>query len=473
MVEHISQNRSAEARHRSLWLQEVLGDAPVEPPLKGAARADVAIVGGGYVGLWTAIRIKEKDPSCDVVLLEQDICGGGASGRNGGMVLSWWTKLSSLVKSCGEEEALRLAHASAAAVRELRAFCEENEIQANFRQAGFLWTATTKAQLGAWEGVVKLCEKLEVKPFERLDPEEISRRAGSPAHLAGVYDPNAATVQPAALARGLRRVALEKGVRIFEGTRVTNFTRGRPLAVRTERGLLAAEKLMIATNAWAASIRELRLAMAIMSSEMVATAPIPERLEQIGWTGGEGITDSQMMLDYYRTTRDGRIAFGKGGGSSAFGGRIDRRFDRNKRLATLVATELRRYYPTLHDVAITHDWSGPIDRSQDSLPIIGRLGGHDHIVYGVGWSGNGVGPSVVGGKILASLVLGFDDEWSQSPLVDRSIGRFPPEPIRFFGAQVVRKAVARKERAESHEEAPRALDAWLAKLAPAGLEDKE
>ena len=101
MVEHISQNRSAEARHRSLWLQEVLGDAPVEPPLEGAARADVAIVGGGYVGLWTAIRIKEKDPSCDVVLLEQDICGGGASGRNGGMVLSWWPKLSSLVKLYG------------------------------------------------------------------------------------------------------------------------------------------------------------------------------------------------------------------------------------------------------------------------------------------------------------------------------------------------------------------------------------
>src|ERR671921_2480856 len=118
MVEHISQNRSAEARHRSLWLQEVLGDAPVEPPLKGAARADVAIVGGGYVGLWTAIRIKENDPSCDVVLLEADVCGAGASGRNGGMVLSWWPKLGSLTKLCGTEEALRLGQASQAAIDE-------------------------------------------------------------------------------------------------------------------------------------------------------------------------------------------------------------------------------------------------------------------------------------------------------------------------------------------------------------------
>jgi glycine/D-amino acid oxidase-like deaminating enzyme len=433
----------------------------------------VVILGGGYTGMWTAWFLKERQPDVDVVLLEQDICGGGASGRNGGMVLSWWPKLASLVKVCGEEEALRLGRASQAAVVELRDFCAEHDIRANFRQGGFLWTATTKAQLGAWEGVVRLSERLGVEAFERLETAEISRRTGSSAHLGGVFDPNAATVQPAALAQGLRRVALEKGVRVHEGTRVANFTRRRPLAVRTERGLLAAEKLVIATNAWAASVRELRLAMAVMSSEMVATAPIPERLEEIGWTGGEGITDSQMMVDYYRTTSDGRIAFGKGGGSIAFDGHIDRRFDRNKRLATVVAAELRRYYPALQDVAITHDWSGPIDRTQDSLPIIGRLGSRDHILYGVGWSGNGVGPSVVGGKMLASMVLGLEDGWSQNPLVDRGFGRFPPEPIRFVGAQVVRKAVARKESAEARGESPRALDARLAKLAPAGLEDKE
>jgi glycine/D-amino acid oxidase-like deaminating enzyme len=123
---------------RAFWLQEALGDAPPEPPLRGADRADVAIVGGGYVGLWTAIRIKEKDPGCDVVLLEQDVCGGGASGRNGGMVLSWWQKLSSLLKICGEEEALRLGRASEAAIDEIRAFCEANGVDAHYRQGGFL-----------------------------------------------------------------------------------------------------------------------------------------------------------------------------------------------------------------------------------------------------------------------------------------------------------------------------------------------
>jgi hypothetical protein len=138
-----------------------------------------------------------------------------------------------------------------------------------------------------------------------------------------------------------------------------------------------------------------------------------------------------------------------------------------------VEEDFRRYYPALADVPVTHDWSGPIDRTPNSLPLLGRLGGREHIVYGVGWSGNGVGPSVVGGKILASLVLGRDDEWSQHPLVGRSVGRFPPEPIRYVGAHVVRAAVAAKERAEMRGDEPGRLAARLARLAPAGLEDKK
>ena len=469
----VSRGGSTVPKHRSLWLEEALGDAPPAPPLEGATRADVAIVGGGYVGLWTAIRIKEKDPACDVVVLERDVCGGGASGRNGGMILSWWPKLSSLVKLCGTEEALRLGRKSQAAIGEIGAFCEAHDIEADFKQRGFLWTATAAAQIEAWEGVVKLCERLGVGAFERLSPAEVARRTGSPAHLAGVLEASAATVQPAKLARGLRAVALKMGVCIHENTEVKGFSRQRPVAVRTARGLLAAEKLVVATNAWAAGIPELRSSLVVVSSDVVATEPIPQRLEEIGWAGGESIADSQMMIDYYRTTRDGRIAFGKGTAAVGFGGRIGSGFDRSEGRAATVAEDFRRYYPMLSDVALTHDWSGPIDRTPNSVPILGRLGGRDHIFYGVGWSGNGVGPSVVGGRILASLALGAADEWSTSPLVDRPHERFPPEPIRFLGAQVVREAVVRKERAEARGETSSAVAMGLAKLAPAGLEDKE
>ena len=387
-----------EAPHRSLWLREALGDAPPEPPLEGAAQADVAILGGGFVGLWTAIELKRRDPACDVVVLERDVCGGGASGRNGGMVLSWWPKLSSLVARCGAEEAVRLGRASAAAVDAIGAFCDEHGIAADYRRGGFLWTATTPAHVGAWDGVLAACEAHGVEAFERLGPEEVARRSGSPAHLAGVFDPVAATVQPARLARGLRRVALGLGVRIHEATPALRFTRERPLRVDTPRGSVRAEKLVIAMNAWAAELPELRRALVVVSSDIVATAPIPDRLAEIGWTGGEGITDSHMMVAYYRTTADGRIAFGKGTASVTFRGRVGTAFDRSDARAAMTAADLRRYYPMLADVPLEQAWGGPIDRTPTSLPMLGHLGGRDHLVYGIGWSGNGVGPSHVGGQ---------------------------------------------------------------------------
>jgi putative aminophosphonate oxidoreductase len=458
--------------HRSLWLQEALDGAPPALALAGPQRADVAILGGGFVGLWTAIAIKERDPACDVVVLERDLCGGGASGRNGGMVLSWWPKLASLIKLCGVDEALRLARASAEAIDEIAAFCSRHGIDAQFRRGGFLWTATTPSHVGAWDGVVSLCEEHGIDAFERLAPEEVARRSGSARHIAGVFEARAAIVQPALLARGLRRVALELGVRIFEGTPALSFTRERPLVVDTPGGTLAAEKLVVATNAWAAALPELRRALVVVSSDIVATPPIPDRLAEIGWTGGEGITDSQMMVAYYRTTADGRIAFGKGTAGVTYGGRVDDRFDRDAARSAMTAADFRRNYPTLADVPLEHDWGGPIDRTPTSLPILGHLGGREHLLYGVGWSGNGVGPSFVGGRILASLALGVRDEWSVNRLVDRAADPFPREPVRFLGARLVREAVIRKERCELAGRAPRRLAVAMAGLAPAGLEDK-
>src|SRR4051812_18238598 len=205
--------RPSRRPHRSLWLREAGADAVAPAPaLRGSARADVAIIGGGFVGLWTAIRIREQDPGCEVTLLEQDVCGGGASGRNGGMALSWWPKLASLTAICGEAEALRLCRASQRAVQDIRTFCEAHAIDCEFRQDGMLWTATTPAQVGAWEGVVRLSERLGESVFERLPGEEVVARTGSPAHLAGIREPAGACVQPARLARGLRRIALEAGV---------------------------------------------------------------------------------------------------------------------------------------------------------------------------------------------------------------------------------------------------------------------
>jgi putative aminophosphonate oxidoreductase len=457
--------------HRSWWLREALTDRPARA-LEGSERADVAVIGGGFVGLWTALRLKELDPALSVVVLEADVCGGGASGRNGGMALSWWPKLPSLLKLMSTDEARELAQRSERAVAELGAFCERHGIDADYVPGGWLWTAATLAQLGAWEATMAACERVGVEPFARLTNDEVARRTGSPVHLAGVFEASAATVQPAKLVRGLRRVAIDSGVRVYEQSKVLDFTREWPHRLTLAAGSVQASKMVLATNAWGAAVPELRRSLVVVSSDMIVTEPLGERLADVGWTGGESITDSQMMVHYYRTTRDGRIAFGKGGWGIAFGGHITGSFDRHRGRAADVERNFRRLYPRLHDVAIAADWAGPIDRSHNGLPLLGRLPTSETILYGVGFSGNGVAPSWLAGRVLASLALDRRDEWSTIALVNAPAPRFPPPAITYAGAHLVRDAVVRKENAEALGRRPARLSSALASLAPSGLEDK-
>ena len=166
---------------------------------------DVCIVGGGFCGLWTAIRLKERDPAIDIAIVEKDECGSGASGRNGGFVLSWWAKFGSLCKICPSDEAVRLACASADAVGEIGRFCADQGIDAHYRGDGWLWAASSEPQVGSWSALVDTLERHQLHPFELWEPETVKRRSGTDRHVAGVYEQTGASVQPALLARGLRR----------------------------------------------------------------------------------------------------------------------------------------------------------------------------------------------------------------------------------------------------------------------------
>jgi glycine/D-amino acid oxidase-like deaminating enzyme len=456
---------------RSLWLQEALAaeDGGEAPALVEPVRADVCVVGGGYTGLWTALRLKELEPGATIVLLEADICGGGPSGRNGGFALSWWPKIETLIKRAGEEEAFRLARLSALAVEELGAFCDREGIDAHYRRGGWLWTATSPAQLGSWEGAMAAAARAGEEPFELLSAEEVQRRTGSPVHLGAVFEAGAATVQPALLARGLRRVTLARGISIFEGTPMVDLDRDRGI-VQTPAGSVEAGAIVLATGAWLASIPELNRAVVAVSSDMVATAPMPQRLEEAGWTGGEAISNCRLMVHYYRTTSDGRIAFGQGGHRHAFGGHVeDEFFGQSETAASTLRHDLVRLVPFARGVEVTHAWGGPIDRTADGAPVCGRLPGSVPIVYCVGYSGNGVAPSLTTGKILASSALGRDDEWSGCGLNRGVAGKFPPEPVRYLGGFVVRSAVKRKERREDDGRSVDALTRRVATLAPQGL----
>jgi glycine/D-amino acid oxidase-like deaminating enzyme len=247
--------------------------------------------------------------------------------------------------------------------------------------------------------------------------------------------------------------------------------RSRPPRVHTRSGVVTAERVVLAMNAWLTQIGELSRSLAVLGSDIVTTEPIPERLAEIGWTDGLAISDSRLLVNYYRLTLDGRVAWGQGGGALAVGGRVGAAFHGSPapRRAEEVARSFHDLYPALADVAAPIAWTGPIDRSHSGLPIFGTLGGRPDIVFGGGFSGNGVGPCVVGGRILASMALRLDDEWARWGSLLPPHGGFPPEPIKHVGGRLVRAAVARKERAEDRGGAADPLTRFVAGLAPAGL----
>jgi putative aminophosphonate oxidoreductase len=461
------------AVHRSLWMRQALvaeADDHRTQPLNGDTSADVCIVGGGFTGLWTAIRIAELAPSVSVALVEADICGSGASGRNGGFVMSWWSKFGSLVKACGAEEAVRLARASAAGVAEIGQFCERNDIEAEYHHGGWLWTATSAAQIGAWEETLAMLDRFGLSPFERLEGEDVANRSGSATHLSGVFEPTAAVVHPGRLVRGLRRTAIDRGVRVFEHSPMTRLTRsGGRRRVHTGAGTVTADRVVLAINAWAARLPEYQPFLIVVASDVIATPPIPHRLEATGWEPGVAVSDSRRLVNYYRTTDDGRVVFGKGGGGLAFRGKVGPVFNGPSSREQEVIAHFHRTYPALHDVAAEQSWRGPIDYSSWGVPSFLAVGpGHDTFCA-AGYSGNGVGPSYVGGRILSSMVLELADEWATCGLTRTPKARLPREPMRYIGGQVVQGAIARKERAEDAGLKPGRLTSALAKLDPTGF----
>lgn len=454
----------------NFWLKQAFERVgkPHVRPLSTHVTADVAIVGGGYLGLWTAIRLKERSPSLKVAIVERDLCGAGASGRNGGFVTSYWAKYLSLHKLCGTDEARRIAKNSADAVREIGAFCQENGIAADFRVDGWLWTATSAPQIGCWSVLIDQLAEHNVRPFEVLDPAEVAKLGGTDRNLAGVFEPAAATIQPAILALGLRRHAEKLGVAIYEHSPMIRLERTRTPKVITSKGSVTSKKVVLAMNAWGARFSFLRRKVAIVSSDMIATTANPHKLNKIGLKTGVAICDSRMFLNYYRNTPDGRIVFGKSLGHFAFAGQVADHYEGPSLRADEVEQSFRQLYPMLDGMDIESSWTGPIDRSLDGLPFFGHLDGHPDIYFGIGFSGQGVGPTVVGGKILSSLALEEADEWSGCGLVRENVEKFPFEPFRYVGSIVVREALRRKEDLEDRARRPDRLTLAIANLAPVG-----
>jgi glycine/D-amino acid oxidase-like deaminating enzyme len=393
---------------------------------------DVCIVGGGFAGLWTALELSSRDPGLRIALLERDICGGGASGRNGGFFSASWWDVEATCGLFGEAEGMRYLRAIADTVAEAGAWLDVHGVDAWFHHEGALSVATAPWQVasGGSSAIAFLASLGEHDRMREIPADEVRAIADSPRFAAGIFGRDGAIVHPARLARGLRRVALHRGVRIFERTAMIDVERSRPAIVRTPHGAIKAGHVVIATGAWAAAWPGFRRSFGVIVDQVVVTEPIPELLCEIGWTSQVGISDRRELLYYLRPTDDGRIVIGGGALGVVLGGRADgRSVTHDRRVAEAAARGLVWMFPQLEGVRFTHAWGGPIDQTATFLPFFRTLEpGNVHV--GLGFSGHGLSQTMLGGRILASLVQGNDDEWSSMPVVG-SEAKSPPEPLRY------------------------------------------
>jgi glycine/D-amino acid oxidase-like deaminating enzyme len=443
------------------WLREA---GPAEPAaaLEGERTADVVVIGGGYTGMWAAWHVRQLAPEASVVLVEAGRCGEGPSGRNGGFCNAMWHSLPAARERFGNAAAIALGRAAQESVEAVGRFCAEHGVDAWFRPAGYLQVSTAPVHDGAWDEIVEACRSLgEPEAAVPLSPDEVRSRCDSPLFRGGAFYRGSATVQPARLARGLRAGLVAQAVDVFEGSpaRAVRAERGG-VAVRTPRGTVRAGSAVVACGARTGVLARRRRRLTVTSSHMVITEPVPDVLEEIGWTGGECITDSRALLHYLRTTPDGRIAFGWGGGRVVPGERLGGWAEVDRALVAEVAEHLRSFFPQLRGRRIEHAWGGPIDVSPTHLPMVGTASERVHHAFG--YTGNGVGPSQLAGRILASLALDRPDEPTRLAIVDPPAVRVPPEPFRYLGGAIVRQALLRKEAAEQEDRRPGALSAFVA-----------
>jgi glycine/D-amino acid oxidase-like deaminating enzyme len=459
---------SIDPSDRSWWLDEALrneGNVPAATPLEGERTADVAIVGGGFAGLWTALTLKSRRPDLSIALIEASLCGSGASGKNGGKVHGYWSSLGTAIQALGRDGALEIARAGDWAQDGIRNFASECGRDIWWREGGNLAVATTSQQEEKIADVVKLARELGAeKHVAALSMEAVQALCTSPVFRRGIFYPDAATVHPARLARALRQAVIDRGVSLFENTPMLSVEPGQPCRIKTPRGHIVAREAVLATNAALSKRREIRPHVSIFSSYVVMTEPAPEQLALMNWTGDEGLADLRMFLHYFRKTPDGRVLMGSGSGPVGYGDDAKaRHLTHDKASIGRAEAGLRRLLPAFRDVPLARAWGGAIDVSADRLPFFKTIP-DTRIHYACGFSGHGVNATYIAGQCLASLVLNEKDRWSTLPFCTRRLPSLPPEPFRFTGASVIRSAILACEEADEQDLHAPALARAVAKL---------
>jgi glycine/D-amino acid oxidase-like deaminating enzyme len=449
---------------RPLWWDDDEVAAAFAAPrasLDGSVDADIAIVGGGYTGLWTALHVLRSEPSTNVVLLEGNTCGFGASGRNGGWVTSHFAGSREVTaRRHGRDAAIALQRAMFAAVDDLGVAAADEGIDCHYAKGGTLQLATSRPQLARLEAEVEHERSWGFgEDFIGLGAHEATARIGATGVLGGLFSPHCARIQPARLAVGLAAAVERRGGVIVERTRATAVESG---VVRTERGDVRAPLVVRATEGFTRDLAGMRRTLAPLHSLMIATEPLPADVwEEIGWEARETLTDGRHLIIYAQRTADDRIAFGGRGAPYRFGSRYETEFGDGHRVFADLTRTLTSLLPVVAGAAITHRWGGPLGIPRDWYPSVGIDRGSG-LAWGGGYVGDGVTTSYLAGRTLGALLLDQETADTELPWVGHRSRNWEPEPVRWLGITAGQRLVVSVDEHEFRTgETPRRRSAAL------------
>jgi glycine/D-amino acid oxidase-like deaminating enzyme len=430
--------------------QATLPELPRRPALGGDLDVDVAVVGGGYTGLWTAYYLSIADPAMRIAVLEAEHAGFGASGRNGGWLSGTATgSRERYARDGGRDGAIRLERAAIATLDEVERVCREEGIDADLVRGGTLHVAQHPAQLE------RLCAEVRHEhewggltddDLRLLAPDDLAPRLRVAGALGASFTPHCARVHPAKLVRGLAAAVERRGSTIYEGTRALSIGNRQ---VATTHGRVRAEWIVCATEGYTARIPGLRRALIPLGSSMIVTEPLPAATwQELGWDGRETLLDGAHVYSYAQRTADDRIAIGGRGVPYRFGSGVDRNAECPRETAVELRRALVALFPTLVDVRIDHRWAGVLGLARDWCASVtaDRATGN---AWAGGYVGNGVSTANLAARTLADLVLGRESELVTLPWVGHRSRRFEPEPLRFLGARSLYLAYRAADRAEA------------------------
>jgi glycine/D-amino acid oxidase-like deaminating enzyme len=448
---------------KNFWLESCGDDLTPRAKLSASIDVDVAIMGGGFSGLWTAYYLLRKYPGTKVAIIEREICGYGASGRNGGWVSPRYpTSVKALVKLAGIDIARRTLLAHYATVQEIAEICAREGINADITHGGVLSIARGQGQLKSIQGSCADYATLGLADRNQLiDKGALRERVNVSGGSGALWTSVGATVHPGKLVRGLARVVERLGGQIFEGSAVTRIQPGGHLS--TAEGAVSARRAaIIASEAYTSQLDGHHRALLPLSSTVIVTEPLSDdHWDKIGWRGQEGLSSLALTANYLTRTPDGRILYGSRGAPYLFGSRIEEHPTYNVELYDHLRKALVQWFPLLESTQITHAWNGYLGVRRDWAPSV-HFDSHSRIGHLFGYAGRGVATSNLAARALTGQIMGEATGLEFLPMLKSSSRNWEPEPLRWIGVRYIQDAFQRIDDAENASR-PQPMDTLLVK----------